>query len=485
MHAAILLAPLIVYLPLRYVALDHHLLRDRPPHVLMNPLIWADAPQRWLHALTILGHYVRLLIAPASLSCNSGLAVLDADRGAEPLTVLGAVAAAAAAVALVGYARPSGVWRRLAVLTAITIASYVLISNTVLVIGVSLAERLMYWPSVPILLAIAVGVVHLWRRAIASGRLSAEGTRLLPICGVLLLVVFGLRSVVRNADWASNRTLYGRDVKTYKDSAELNKTWAKQLLLQIDPSTPWPDVQRLLDQAEQHLKTALEIYPCFQEAIQLRGRLHALFGDREKAIEYLEMATGLGPLDRVSMQLLGQLRDEGGKDAARVAALAEQVTTRPTDAALRIEHGGLLLRHGRYREALAELEEAVRLAPDDARALRLLGEACSGMNERERAIEAFQRAVAIDPGDWRVHVNLATLMVASDPAAALRHAQQAHSLAPAGLETNLTLAEALAVNGRLDEALKLFRRIERSLPDDAPMKGAVQSRIRDLEPARP
>lgn len=107
------------------------------------------------------------------------------------------------------------------------------------------------------------------------------------------------------------------------------------------------------------------------------------------------------------------------------------------------------------------------------------------MNERERAIEAFQRAVAIDPGDWRVHVNLATLMVASDPAAALRHAQQAHSLAPAGLETNLTLAEVLAVNGRLDEALKLFRRIEHSLPNNAPMKGAVQARIRDLELGRP
>ena len=485
MHAVILLAPLALYLPLRYVALDHHLLRDMPPQVLMNAQVWADLPHRWLHAFTIVGHYTRLVIAPAKLSANYGLAVIDPDGGPDALTWLGIATVIVTLVALVGYTRSSILWRRLAALTVMSIASYALISNTLLLIGVTLGERLLYWPSVPILTAIVAAVVHAYRYAAAPGRSSPGTPRLLRVCGVLLLVGLGLRSVVRNADWQSNWTLFKQDVQTYPQSAELNESWANELMLSLrDPERP-DDVEQVLRLADRHLEAALRIHPQFHRAMQLRGRVLGLLGERERAMEYLAAASQLGPLDRVARELLAWLRDEAGEQANRLEKLAEALSTRPADAALRLEYGELLLQRGRDREALAEIEEAVRLAPANANALRLLGDVHVARNQSERAIETYRSAIAQDPSNWRVHTNLVPLLADDEPAAALRHAEQAHRLAPNELVTNVHLAEALAVNGRLGEALRLFRQIVPGLATDDPYRPAVEQRIRDLEQGQP
>lgn len=510
MHAAVLLVPLVVYLPLRYAALDHHLLRDAAPTVFMNPLVLADLPHRWLHALTILGHYTRLLVVPAQLSANYGLAVIDPDRGPELMTLVGAVTVVVAAVALVGYARPQTTWRRLAVLTALSIASYALISNTVLLIGVSLAERLLYWPSVPMLLAVALAVVQLWRYAASNGKLSAGVLRLLRVCGVLLLVGLGLRSVVRNADWWDNLVLFARDVQTHPRSAELNEAVANEVLWELSarpdpdrivallPRAPADELWRamhgrrgpgrlrpLLEWIDGHLATALEVNPRSVKGMQLRGRVLGMLGDRQRAIAYFESATQFDSLDRVSQQLLAKLRADAEQEAARLAALAEQVSTRPADAVLRLEYGELLRQRGRYPEALAEIEEAARLAPEDGEVLRRLGEACLNMNEDGRALELLQRAVLKSPEDWRIHVNLSALLAGSDPDASLRHAREAHRLHPDAFETNQTLAEALAANEQFDEALEIYRTIYRSLPPDDFLRGAIEGRIRDLRLGRP
>ncbi|MGD8452599.1 MAG: tetratricopeptide repeat protein [Phycisphaerae bacterium] len=488
LHLVALLAPLVVYLPLRYVALDHHLLRDSAPYILMNPLILADGPHRLLHALTVLGHYTRLLIAPVHLSCNYGLAVIHPDRGPELMTFVGVLTLAAAVVALVGYRRSQQAWRWLAVLTAMSIASYALISNTVLLIGVSLAERLIYWPSVPMLLLLVVAVVHLWRHAVQRDWLSVDMARLLRVCGVLLVVALGLRSIVRNMDWKSNGYLFTRDVQTYPQSVELNEGAANELLWKVKSiyeSGQQTDVRAALERADKYLAAALKIYPRSVSGLQLRGRTLGMLGERKLAMTYFDQASRLGPLDHVSRQLYASLSKEAAADAAELAALAEQVTTRPADVELRVAYAEALLKRGQSPEALPMLEEAVRLDPNHAAALRLLGETLVTMNESERAEEMLKRAAAADPTDWRTHLNLAVLLSAEHPEEALQHAQEAQRLEPDALDTNMTLAEALAINHRTTEALQILRRILPGIPAQSPLRPAIEARIRDLEQGRP
>jgi tetratricopeptide (TPR) repeat protein len=481
--AAVLAIPLLVYLPARYFALDGHLLREFSPGGLENPLALGTLPQRWLHAFTVAGHYVRLMLVPSHLSCNYGYAVLDPKRGPEILTFLGMLAAGAVIWGLRGYSKQSTARRQIAVLCAIFLASYVLISNTIILIGVAVAERLMYWPSVPIAMALAAGVVYVRRRCADWRSLSPELRRLLPYFGIALLAALAARTLVRNADWSSNLELFQRDVATYPQSAMLQMAAAKEMLLVLEHD-PHPDLRTAtLKRIDDHLQKALEIYPRYGEAMQLKGRERALAGDRSGAISYFEMATRLAPLDRESQAVLARLRDESGAAAAAVARLGGQVTTRPADPDLRLEYGQALLNAGRYREALPQLQEAVRLRPADGAALASLGEAYAVMNEPQRAIETLQTAAEKAPDNWQVHVNLAGLLAGKDPAAALHHAEQAEHLAPDRLEARLALAEALAINNRTAEALTLYRRTYQAMTEDNPLRPSVEARIHDLERA--
>src|SRR5262249_49174867 len=137
----------------------------------MNPLKSADAWGRVHGPLTILGHYTRLTFAPLKLSSDYGIAVFQPDRGPEPLTVLGLVVGAG--IAFVAIRRLVLQFRRrspessefddpgevesnrsaetidqIGLLAWSFLASYALISNAAVLIGVSLAERLFYLPSV-------------------------------------------------------------------------------------------------------------------------------------------------------------------------------------------------------------------------------------------------------------------------------------------------------------------------------------------------
>src|SRR5204862_248977 len=93
---------------------------------LFGDVLLATAAALALMPFTILGQYVRLLVLPDKLSADYGLGVLNPDDGVTPLTLVGIAAAAALLTALLGFFRPPGVWRQLAVLTGLALLSYAL-----------------------------------------------------------------------------------------------------------------------------------------------------------------------------------------------------------------------------------------------------------------------------------------------------------------------------------------------------------------------
>lgn len=487
-QVAVLLLPLVVYLPLRYYALEEQLVRSELRTLLFNPLQDTDLLGRLHGPLTILGHYAELLTVPSRLSCDYGLAVVDPQAGPELMTLVGVLAATALAAALWGYRRQSSTWGWLAVSSAMFLASYVLISNTVLLIGVSLAERLMYWPSVPVVLGVAIAVVGFWRRYCQPDGALGQRARLLRLFGLLLLLALGLRSVVRASDWKNNERLFTADVRTYPRGAHLNSSLAGILIDRAIEATRAGDqvaCTRQLARAEQLLNRALRIYSRYPEALKHFGSVHLLRGEKEQALRYYESSLRLDPTNQVVQRLAAQLRGETPANQAKADELFAAISQRPDDPELRIELGRVLVALGRNHEALQQCEEALRLAPENVAALRGYGETLLLNSRREQALGIFQRVVARDPADWQTHANLATLLAGRDPEEALHHAQIAFDLQPNNLQTQLGLAEALALNDRVEEALRRLRRIEGTLPADDPFRRVVGDRIGELEAERP
>lgn len=479
--AGVLALPLAVYLPLRYVALERHLIRATDLGPVFNPLFVADLGGRLVAPLTILGHYTRLYLAPGRLSSDYGLGVISPHAHFELETALGLAAGAALLTALWGYTRPAGIWRRLAVLSALSLASYALISNTVLLIGVSLAERLMYWPSVPILMLIAATTVELWRRVCGPGGPLERRAGLLKACGVALLAALALRSVMRNTVWESDRTLFATDVRTFPRSVHLNSAAAANLIWEASRQAD-PHLQRsMLERAEAMLRTALEVHPNNHELLRSLGEARSLLGDNESALELFRAALQLNPKDRKAARHIAELLGLDQQREQRRARLEQQIAADPQDLAARLELSELLLTTGRGHLARPHLEYVLSASPQNVPAMRLLGQVLALEHEPERAIELLGRVLEREPDDWQTHANLASLLAERDPVTSLHHARRAAELQPGDLRTQINLAEALLAAGRRAEALRQFRRVLDGLREDHPLRPAMAARMREVE----
>lgn len=482
-RAAVLALPLAIYFPLRFYALESHFIREEADQIFFNPVTDTRGLERVLAPLTILGHYTRLTFAPNKLSADYGFAILNPHEPLNLMTILGALALAAIGVGLTGYRSAKPARRLIAALLAMWTLSYALISNTFLLIGVSLAERLWYWPSVLVLAMIAALVVEIWDRQVAAGAFAKRGP-LLRTLGVALLAALALRTVVRNADWATDDGLFLADAATYPEGAHLADAAGNNL---VSRAMLTPDALEridLLNQAEVHLKRALQIKARFPEALYHLGLMYFVRGDLSAARTHLEEALLLDPMNARARRCLSMLSGSDADLQVRFKELQERVRATPDDPRLRLELGDMQLKLGAAAEALDEYRIALRLTPDDPETLRRYGDGLIANQQLEPAATVFLRLVEIKPDDWQAHANLADLLRKQDPAASLRHAQRAFDLQPNNLQTAVNLAEAFALNRRIDEALNQMRRIERGLPPDAPFLSKIRERIRELEAQR-
>ncbi len=479
-RGGILLLPLAVYFPLRYVALEGTLFRSEPADMLMNPIAVGGTAERLVGSSVVLGHYTRLLVVPASLSADYGRAIIDPGRGFDPMAIVGGLAALGLVAGLLALRGRAATARVVGILVALFVASYALISNTALLIGVAVAERLMYWPSVPLLVLAALGIVAFWRRYCVPGAKLAERAALLRVLGVALVAALGIRTAVRCTDWHDNRTLFGRDVQTYPQGAHLNLCYARTLVDDARAQTDPREALRLLEDAEQHTLAALRIHPGYADALSVRGQIRVLLGDLPLARQLLAGALLLRPDLRDARRVLNAISSDvtPGDDPD---ALREALASQPADVAPRLRLAERLVQTGDPAAARRELAAIVAAKPEHVDALRLAGKTAALTGDTAGAIEYFRQVLVREPDDWESHANLATLLAPSDPNATLAHAERAMLLRPDDVRVQTNYAEALALVGRTRESIAVFRRLLGDLPADDPLRAALAERVARLE----
>ncbi|NLG41865.1 MAG: tetratricopeptide repeat protein [Phycisphaerae bacterium] len=481
-HALCLLLPLLIYLPLRVWALGGAFMRA--PAALLNPIVNAEMPARLLMPFEVLGHYVRLLLFPLHLSADYGYQVFDPRADANGMTLLGLAAAAGLVAALLGYLRAGEHWRRLAVCAALFIAAYALFSNSLLLIGVSVAERLMYWPSVAGCGLLAALALALERRCGASvTRASPAVSRFTAVAAVLVLAAFATRTVIRNTDWYSALRLATHDAACYPQSAALNAGAAMQYI-DVASQTDDPVARRQnLERADEYAARALQHYPVHWGYHLMRSDILSSLGQADVALHHIRQAVQLNPRETLLRRALTRRLFQAGQFAETLPYLEDEAAASPDDYVVLTLLGEAHLKLGRSREALPYLKHALSIAPDDRAALLLMSEALLKLNELEQAVPLLEKLAAVTPHEVRPPAILAKLLVQRDPPAALRYAQQAHALLPQDPETALLLADALIATGRSDEGLSLYVQTLDRLSAEHPLRRPVESRLETLRAA--
>ena len=123
-----------------------------------------------------------------------------------------------------------------------------------------------------------------------------------------------------------------------------------------------------------------------------------------------------------------------------------------TDA--RLEQAAALIRQNRLAEAEQQLSAVLKVAPNEARALNLLGTIRGSQRRFDEAETFFTRAIAADPQLAGAHMNLAYLyMLKGAPDRTVGELKEVLRIEPANADAMTKLAQLLLSQGRVDECI--------------------------------
>ena len=337
-------------------------------------VLWinADTGVRLLTMLGVVVHYVRLMIAPTSLSADYNPRVINLEHSLSLPVIAGAVILFAWGLGVAiawRRSRPAAyglLWFAIAVSP---------VSNVLFASGIVLAERTLYLPSVAIALL----------GGLALERLAPRRTSLTLAVATVVVLLFAARTWTRTPVWRSNRVLILTTAdevpQSYKihhrmagilmnlrDTVSANKEYA--LATHLFPGDPYlyrEVAEAALQQRDPRralaaLDTAIQLMPDHASPHLRRGDAHFMLGNWSGAIESARRAYALAPDSIRALVIVATAHRASGDPAAALATYRDAVRSHPNAWLLHAGLAGLLLEQGDVAGARAEADQAMNLS---------------------------------------------------------------------------------------------------------------------------
>lgn len=266
-----------------------------------RPISFAEVPvnagspmqERLGSAMEVLGFYFQKMILPYPMGYYYGYAYFKPVSITEPIPLLLlALHLGLLVCALLAYRnhRPLS-FGLLFYLMAIALFSGFLYP----VVGMA-GDRFSYVASLGFCLA--VGYLLLRFLAVkGTWPTSIKTTPLFSGVLVVLLLVYGFITLIRNTEWKNAITLMGNDIGHLDESAQAHNLYALNLMRESYEGKGYTPQQQfnMRKLAVAHFGRALEIWPSFFNAAYDKGRAGVSIGDFPTAIEGFEAAVAIGP----------------------------------------------------------------------------------------------------------------------------------------------------------------------------------------------
>ena len=208
--------------------------------------------------------------------------------------------------------------------------------------------------------------------------------------------------------------------------------------------------------------------PRAKDAYVNTGVIQFGLGHYKEAADALGLAVPLGDVGAAGHYYLGKSYQQTGRDAEALASLRKATSDPQFAQDANLSVGLLLSRQDQLREAVAPLEEAVRLGERGAAAQTLLGNAYLAADRPEEALASLRAAAAQDPNQFSTQLGLGYAHLL------LYHNEESAAAFNAALKLEPSSPEALAGVGnaytrmlRYREADDAFARAVSLKPDSA------------------
>ena len=354
-----LLPGLVVFFSARYLVLGHFVGDTNIPSPLNNALI--AYPSHVASALLILYECVELLLVPHPLAYDYSFSQVPYVGFDNLFVLLSLLASAAAVVYVCRNFKKHNVVTYALLFFAMT---YVLTSNLFFVIGVTMAERFLYLPS----LAFCLLLVFFLSRYVTptSGGSWFKTNRLLTAVLTVVLLLYSVKVITRNTVWENSQTLFTNDYPKEPDNPRMSEYYSNTLLK--DDSATVEDFDAVID----HLKMVTE-----QQTI-----------DKVKD-------TYLKSLSRLHYNKAIHLRGKGNLSGAIEDGLIA-IEYHPQSADAHNNLGIDYQKQNQLDKAKSSFAEAAKYKPN-VQHFYHLGTVCLSMNDHAGAYEAYSKVLSMNP----------------------------------------------------------------------------------------
>lgn len=220
-----------------------------------------------------------------------------------------------------------------------------------------------------------------------------------------------------------------------------------------------------LESARYTLSKALLADATYVPALALGVRLELQSGNTNEAEKQAQALLGRSGAAAEAQLLVGEIRMAQKRIPEAIAAYRKAYALEPSATSV----FGL---YGALRAAGQSADAAVLMAdwrarhPQDRLAAHALGEAWMAQGDAAKARSVYVELLRTDAKDARAHNNLANVLLQLNDPAALKHAEQAHALAPNQPQVNDTLGWVLVQQGQAEKGLRYLREAALRAPDD-------------------
>uniref|UniRef100_A0A3Q1J4B7 dolichyl-phosphate-mannose--protein mannosyltransferase n=1 Tax=Anabas testudineus TaxID=64144 RepID=A0A3Q1J4B7_ANATE len=279
-------------------------------------------------------------------------------------------------------------------------------TNVFFYVGFVIAERVLYIPSMGFCLLVAVGMRSLYIRL---RRRSFRKT--LVYCSAALVVLFGVKTVLRNQDWQNEEMLYKSGIY-------------------VNPAKAWGNLGNVLksqgkmEEAEQAYRNALYYRSNMADMLYNLGLLLQESNKFSEALQYYKLAIGSRPTLasaylNTGIILMNQGRlDEAKRTFLTCADIPDENLKDPhahksSVTSCLYNLGKLLHEQGHQEEALSVFKEAIQKMPRQfapQSLYNMMGEAYMRLNKLSEAEHWYRESLRAKPDHIPAHLTYGKLL---------------------------------------------------------------------------
>lgn len=397
---AVFLVPAVIFLLIRAKVIGSN---EADHAIAMADNVIAGAPDggtRLGTAFYVMAQYIKLLVFPYPMVSDYSLNLIPLVKFTNILSIAGLLFHVGIAVYAFRQLKKKDLIAYGILFYLITIA---LFSNVLILIGATMAERFLYFPSLGFTLAVAVLLGKLtktengWQDYGNISNFFKRNTVVLGIAGAAALC-YSFMTISRNPDWKDNYALYSKDAVTGKESYRMHYYLGRHIIKEVAPAEPDSVKRRqLFEQGIAELDEAIRIYPSYSDAHSQKGVGYTRIDRLDKAIESYEAGIKLNPNDAIALNNLATVFFAQRKIGDAIEAFKKVTRLNPRYADAYVNLGSCYGTVGDFKSAIDAFQKALAIEPVNTKALMYLSQTYGNMGDKTNADLYYNKAVQIDP----------------------------------------------------------------------------------------